>query len=89
MDKNIISFLNIMENKIMNNKLSITIFKEYCLFLQTLYINDYPIDYIKYAKVLNNTDIMEPKSKEDWLTYQYFKGNIIELIHILEKNNSK
>lgn len=89
MDKNIISFLNIMENKIMNNKLSITIFKEYCLFLQTLYINDYPIDYLKYAKVLNNTDIMEPKSKEDWLTYQYFKGNIIELINLLEKNNSK
>ena len=88
-DKKIISFLERMEKIIINNKLEINLFKEYCLFLQTLYINDYPIDYLKYAKILDNANIIEPKSKEEWLAYQYFKGNIIELINKLENKKSK
>ena len=81
------NILKKMEKKILNNKLQINIFKEYCLFLQTLYLNNYSIDYLKYAKMLDNANIIEPKSKEEWLTYQYFKGNLIELINKLEKKS--
>ena len=89
MEKEIISYLERMEDRIMDYKLSINLFKEYCNFLQKLYNEKISIDYLKYAYLLDNANVLEPKYQNEWLTYQYYKGNIKELINTLENKKSK
>ena len=85
----IVSYLERMEDRIMDYKLNINLFKDYCVFLQTLYKENYEIDYLKYAYLLNDANVIKPESQKDYLMYQYFKANILALIHKLEKNKSK
>ena len=88
-DKGIISRLERMEDRIMDYKLNVSLFKEYCDFVQQLYKENYEFDYSKYIYLLHCANVIEPTNQRDYLIYQYYKGNIDNLFYKLEKNKSK
>lgn len=88
-DKIIINYLEELEDNIKNFKLQICLFKEYCKFLQEIYQKNLSINYLKYAHLLDDANVYEPCCKEEWLAYQYYKGNLKALIYKLENKKSK
>ena len=85
----IISFLERMEDRIMDYKLQIPLFKKYCDFIQELYKKNIDIDYLKYLQLLDDANVIKPTNQEEMLTYQYYKGNLKALLHKLENEKSK
>ena len=78
--------LEIMEDNIMDHKITIDKFKQYCDFIIRCYHLNIPdIDYNNYFYLLNFASVQEPIDKREWLIMQLYQSTINNLYYEQKK----
>ena len=78
-------FLEKMEDRIMDYKLDYSLFKKYCDYFINLYSLKLEIDYLKYAYLLSDANVIEPNNQKDLLELYEYKYKIKNIVKELEE----
>ena len=81
--------LDRMEDKIMDYKLSYSLFENYCELLFKMWNQKLEINYSKYINLLENANVIEPQNQTDYLKLYDYKNKLKLLRTELEQKKSR